>query len=376
MSRALQEFRGALRDPQRLQQLLGDREFPIVEGRSVTFVYRGPADQVLLQHWIHGLQAAQPFERIAPELWVLEIDLPEGSRLEYKLEIRTHGRRRLVNDPLNPKLAHNPFGSNSVVQGAGYEEPDWARRDPESRSGSLEELAIPSSAFGGERRVSVYVPARFHRRRRYPLLVAHDGHDYRRYSALQTVLDNLIDRLEIPPMIVALTDSPDRMREYAADPRHASFLVDDLLPALEDRYPLVEHPSGRGLMGASFGAVASLSAAWQRPGIYGKLLLQSGSFLFTDIGDHEGGPVFDPVVEFVRRFRESPGRPAERVYLSCGAYEGMIHYNRAMAALLQAQGIPLLFEEARDGHNWENWRDRLRSGLSWLFPGPLWMVYE
>ena len=27
-------------------------------------------------------------------------------------------------------------------------------------------------------------------------------------------------------------------------------------------------------------------------------------------------------------------------------------------------------------HNWENWRDRLREGLSWLFPGPLWMVYE
>ncbi len=34
------------------------------------------------------------------------------------------------------------------------------------------------------------------------------------------------------------------------------------------------------------------------------------------------------------------------------------------------------FEEARDAHNWENWRDRLRSALTWLFPGPLWMVYE
>ncbi len=34
------------------------------------------------------------------------------------------------------------------------------------------------------------------------------------------------------------------------------------------------------------------------------------------------------------------------------------------------------FREANDGHNWENWRDRLREGLSWLFPGPLWHVYE
>jgi enterochelin esterase family protein len=34
------------------------------------------------------------------------------------------------------------------------------------------------------------------------------------------------------------------------------------------------------------------------------------------------------------------------------------------------------YVEARDGHNWENWRDRLREGLSWLFPGPQWWVYE
>jgi enterochelin esterase family protein len=32
--------------------------------------------------------------------------------------------------------------------------------------------------------------------------------------------------------------------------------------------------------------------------------------------------------------------------------------------------------EARDGHNWENWRDRLREGMSWTFPGPLMMIYE
>jgi enterochelin esterase family protein len=34
------------------------------------------------------------------------------------------------------------------------------------------------------------------------------------------------------------------------------------------------------------------------------------------------------------------------------------------------------YVEARDGHNWENWRDRLREGLSWLFPGPIGLVYE
>ena len=40
----------------------------------------------------------------------------------------------------------------------------------------------------------------------------------------------------------------------------------------------------------SFGAVAALSCAWRYPGFYGRLLLQSGSFAFTDIGQHRRGP--------------------------------------------------------------------------------------
>ncbi|MEM7518484.1 MAG: alpha/beta hydrolase-fold protein, partial [Planctomycetota bacterium] len=130
------------------------------------------------------------------------------------------------------------------------------------------------------------------------------------------------------------------------------------------------------LMGASFGAVASLSCAWHHPGFFGNLMLQSGSFAFTDIGDHDRGPLFDPVVEFTNAFRAAPGKPADKVYLSCGTYESLIYYNRSMVPLLQDTGMQVRFTEARDGHNWENWRDRLREGLSWLFPGPLWHVYE
>lgn len=86
--------------------------------------------------------------------------------------------------------------------------------------------------------------------------------------------------------------------------------------------------------------------------------------------------MFDPVVEFMNEFREAPGVPAERIYMSCGIYESLIYENRSLVPRLQQQGIDVRFEEARDAHNWENWRDRLRNGLSYLFPGPVWMVYE
>ena len=39
-------------------------------------------------------------------------------------------------------------------------------------------------------------------------------------------------------------------------------------------------------------------------------------------------------------------------------------------------GVEHRFVESRDGHNWINWRDHLRDGLTWVFPGHLWMTYD
>ena len=356
---------------------VGANTFPIVEGDRVTFVYRGEADAVKLWHGIYGLPTFQAFTRMPwTDLWYLVLDLPPGSRMEYKLHIERAGHQRLVRDPLNPRVAHDPYGANSVCDGSGHEVPEWTLPDKEARPGTLEEHDIESKAFGGRRHVTVYLPARMRVTRRYPLLVAHDGADYLRFSGMKTVLDNLIHRLEIPPMIVACTQSPDRMKEYMADPAHARFVAEDLLPALEDMLPVSKDPASRGLMGASLGAVASLATAWRYPRTFGRLLLQSGSFAFTDIGRTYRGPLFEPVVAFVNSFRARPGRPSEKLFVSCGVYESLIYENRSMVPFLQGTGMDVRYVESRDGHNWENWRDRLREGLSWLFPGPLLLVYE
>jgi enterochelin esterase family protein len=364
-------------DSTRIGQFLGEERFPLVGPDGVTFVWSGDADAVNLRCWIAGLPASQPLERVhGTSLWVRHLDLPDNSRIEYKFEVVRHGHGDWLVDPLNPHHAADPFGANSVCQGWGYAAPEWTAEDPQARRGTVDELQVDSAAFGERRRLLVYLPARFRRTRRYPLLVVHDGEDYLRFAALRTVLDNLIHRLEVAPLIVALTQSPDRLREYAGHDAHARFLAGDMLGALRARLPLEDTPEARGLMGASFGAVAALHAAWREPGTFGRLLLQSGSFAFSDIGEHRRGPLFDPVVRFVNAFRASPGSPSQRIYMSCGTYESLIYENRSLLPLLRERGIDVRYDEARDAHNWQNWRDRARSGLSWLFPGPLWMVYE
>ncbi|MCH7664982.1 MAG: esterase family protein [Acidobacteria bacterium] len=365
-------------DSEGIDGFLAEHSFPLQEGTTTTFVYRGEAEEVHLLHWIFGLESTLAFTKLGDsDLWYLVMELPELSRVEYKLDVVRDGEHKWIRDPLNPLLAHDPFGANSVYQGVGYETPEWTVPDEEARVGDLEEIAFRSEAFGEERTVQVYLPARYRKNRRYPVLIVHDGSDYLRYAGLKTVLDNLIFRLEIPELLVAMTDSADRFGEYTSNPNHDRFIAQEVPAELERRFPIDPDPSAWGLMGASLGAVATLSAAWRNPGRFGKLLMQSGSFVFTDIGDRNWrGPQWDGVVGLMNAFREAPGRPAERLFVSCGIYESLIYENRSLVPILQATGMDLRYVEARDGHNWENWRDRLRVGLSWLFPGPLWMVYE
>ncbi|MCA9710846.1 MAG: hypothetical protein KDK70_33700 [Myxococcales bacterium] len=369
-------------DPSRASQLLNRfvkrHQFPLIEGDNATFFFWDgkPTDAVYLQHWVFGLPSHQPYRRIdGTDAFYLPLELPHKARIEYKIEVERGGRRQWTRDPLNPRRAFDPFGSNSVCPMPGYQDPPWVRPDPAVRHGRMRSFSFHSEVFGDQRDIEVYLPAEFRPHKRYPLLICHDGRDYLRFTDMRTVLDNLIGRHEVAPLIVAFTSGVQRNVEYGANPLQARFLVEELLPALESRYKIEPGPAARGLMGASFGAVSSLFTAWTYPGVFGQVLLQSGSFVFTDIGQHDRGPLFDPVVAFVQRLREDPGRLDSRIYQSCGTFESLIYYNRSLLPLLQSAGLDVRYEEAQDGHNWIGWRDRLRAGLSWIFPGHLWMVY-
>lgn len=362
-----------------LRAFTAGHSFPLVDGDTAIFFFWDPAgvDTVHLVHWVFGLESRQAFLRLGDTAaWYLPLDLPRRARVEYKLEISRGGTRSWIRDPLNDRRAFDPFGSNSVCPMPGYAEPRWATPEDGVRPGTVERVEVASTVWGESRSVDVYLPNEYKRHKRYPLLVCHDGRDYQHYAGMVTVLDNLIQRHEVAPLVVAFTSGVARNDEYAANPRQADFVATELLPALHGAFGLSDDPRDRGLMGASFGAVTSLYTAWQHPGTFGQLLLQSGSFVFTDVGRHDRGPLFDRIVPFVNAVRQDPARIDARLFLSCGTFESLIAYNRALLPLLRDAGLDLTWRESQDGHNWIAWRDQLRAGLSALFPGHLWMTYD
>ena len=363
--------------PEAIDELLREHRVPLVDGPTCTFLWRGEADWVGVEHRMLGVPIPLPLRRMkGTDLWRASVELPRGARIQYRILVRRGEHTESVNDPLNPRVVGDAVGSQSVLEADGYVTPDWAHPDPAAVGGELVDLRIPSKALRREAHVTLYVPSRRRSDRRMRLLVVHDGGDFLHYSSMGTVLDNLMHRRLIADCVVAFTHPGDRLREYGASAAHSRFLTTELVPQIEGSLRLRGDPRGRVLMGASFGGVAALSAAVRTPGFYGALLLESPSLRFTEAATPGTfGEAFEPVVRFVNSLRSTPKKVTERIFLTFGAFEPLAVPDRAMAPVLERMCDEMRVVEALDGHNWINWRDRLLDGLGWLFPGDARLIY-
>jgi enterochelin esterase-like enzyme len=364
-------LRGEGPTPEAIDRLLAENPVPVVEGSSCTFVWRGQADAVAIEHRVVGLPAPLALRRLpGSDIWYATVTLPRGARVEYRVLIRRGTDVESVLDPLNPREATGPLTTASVLEAEGYATPPWAIADPAVVPGALTDVTVPSRHLKRDVRVNLYAPARAGKRDRVPLVIVHDGTDYLKYAGMGTVLDNLMGQRLMADSVVAFVDPADRFVEYGASLRQSRFLTKELVPKLERTLPVRSDPAGRVLVGASLGAIAALTAATQAPGFYGGLLLQSATFVYSMDGLRAGmEPKLDSVVKFVEGIRANPPRVADRIFQSIGAFEPSAARNRAMAATLRAMATHLLVEEGLDGHTWIGWRDRLLDGLTWLLPG-------
>lgn len=350
-----------------IARFLADHDLPLIEPGAATFVWHGGAKHVELLRWIHAGVDRRPFRKVPDtSLWLLRIPVEDRGRFEYKLNIRRADHDEWVLDPLNPARAGDPFGENSVCRTWGYERPDWSQ-DRGAPKGSITPIDIVSKSFGETRSEKVYLPADYGTDKAFPLIVIHDGTDFMTYADLSVSLDNLIAAGDIPASVVALVQTRDRLGEYPKGRRHARYLVKELLPAVSAIYSISDRPQDRVLLGASLGAVASLSTAFRYPGVFGGLVLKSGSFILNRSKLHQRAhPAFHRVARLVRAVQRAPRLQNTRAFVSTGELEGLADENRALASFLQDRGVSVLFQSAWDGHHWHNWRDQLRDGLMWV----------
>ncbi|MDP1828999.1 MAG: alpha/beta hydrolase-fold protein [Archangium sp.] len=285
--------------------------------------------------------------------WELQLGELPVDRLEYELELTfSDGSREWRTDPRAPRV-EAPFGPKSVLVHERYRAPSWVTQW--APHGKVEPL---EGAFVGQ----LWTAAGLAPTQPAPLLVAHDGPEYARFSSLLHFLEVAVAKKKAPPLRAVLLAPRARNDDYSAAPAYADLLAHEVLPALATRAPCTM----RFGLGASLGALALLHAHRRHPGLFHGLALQSGSFFQHELDVHERGfPHFARIDAFVREVAATRGAPVP-VVISCGTGEENLANNRAMAQVLEAQQYPVEFVTARDGHTWTCWRDTLEASLGRL----------
>ena len=160
---------------------------------------------------------------------------------------------------------------------------------------------LRSAALGVTRRITIFVPPVPPRATaRRPVLYLNDGQnlfDPSRafggitWRAAETV-SALVEEDLIPPLVVVGIDHgvlrrareylpvADDRNPYARRPlgrRYVQFVTGEVMPFIEREFPVSRAASGRGIGGSSYGAIAALFTVLQKPGKFGRLLMESPS---------------------------------------------------------------------------------------------------
>lgn len=209
----------------------------------------------------------------------------------------------------------------------------------------------------------VYVPAQYTPDKPACLYVNQDGVQWN----APTVFDNLIAKKEMPITIGVFVmhgrvkaenaekalDRFNRSYEYdGLGDAYARFLIEELLPDVETRKASDGRPiriskdgKDRAIGGASSGAIAAFTAAWERP--------DSFSRVFSAIGTYVGLRGGDDYPDLIRKYEPKP----IRIYLQDGSADQNIYggdwwvANLMMERALTFAGYEVEHAWGEGGHN-------------------------
>lgn len=250
---------------------------------------------------------------------------------------------------------------------------------------------FPSRIFGNTRMLRVWLPPGYHdpenKDRHYPVFYLNDGQNlFDRATAfigvewqVDETADRLIREAKVPPLIIVGIDNAqkDRAREYlpyrSLSPpvlrpqgkRYPDFLIGEVMPFLYLRYRIARGPENTGLGGSSLGAIISLYTVIDRPGIFGRLLLESPSLFVSN----------RVLLKYSRAFRGWP----ERIVLAVGTKEAgrqdrdeeVVDDVRELAQVLRRAGLGedrlrMTIDEGAT-HTEAEWAKRFPEALRFLF---------
>lgn len=228
--------------------------------------------------------------------------------------------------------------------------------------GKIDTVSYTSKTVGTNRRSLIYTPPGFSKTKKYPVLyllhgIGGDEKEWLNGGHPEVILDNLIADGKIEPMIVVLPNGramkDDRaignIFDSARVKAFATFekdLLNDLIPFIEKKYPIIADREHRAIAGLSMGGGQSLN--------FGLGNLDK----FAWIGGFSSAPNTKIPAELIPNVNAAKEK-IKLLFISCGASDGLISFSKRTHDYLKQNNIPHIYFIEPGVHDFKVWKNGL-----------------
>ncbi|MDH5250762.1 MAG: alpha/beta hydrolase-fold protein [Cyclobacteriaceae bacterium] len=236
--------------------------------------------------------------------------------------------------------------------------------------GKIDSVMYPSKTVGNQRRMLIYTPPGFSRKKKYPVLyllhgIGGDEKEWLKGGKPQIILDNLYSEKKIQPMIVVLPNGramknddaggnafePDKVQAFTTFEKD---LLNDVIPFVEKKYPVLKDREHRALAGLSMGGGQSLN--------FGLGNLD----MFPWIGGFSSAPNTN-TPEVLVPDPEAAKAGLKLLWISCGDKDNLIIFSRRTHEYLFRNNVPHIYYIESGGHDFKVWKNGLYMFSQLLF---------
>ena len=328
--------------------------FPLTESDTLcNFIYQGAAQSISVAGDFTGWSPDVPMMKITgTDFWYCSTRFESDARLDYKYVI--NGSSWLL-DPKNPYTCTGGYGPNSELRMPGYAVPPEISYYASIPHGTIKDTTFYSNSLGNTRQVKIYLPPGYNILRQYPVILSHDGLEYITLGNVSNILDYLIHHQEIEPVIGIFVPPVDRESEYAGSKKDAftAFIVNELMPVIDQKYTTSRDPHKRAMLGASNGGNIALYIGMKHPESFGKIAAQSSN-----------------VETVISQTFQNTDKMDLELYMDIGKYDiaGLIPLVNNFIQVLRNKHYVYQSKEWHEGHSWGNWKGHLGNALRQFFP--------
>ncbi len=266
---------------------------------------------------------------------------------------------------------------------------------------ALHDLKLESVALGRAMEVLLVLPPRYTPSPGTPYPVLYflhpwglNPHYITEKLRIHEHLWHAVERGDLPPMVIvlptghksfylnaadppghdwaALLDANERFFENALEEygRYGDYLLDEVIPYVEARYPVHHDRAGRAIGGISMGGAGAAVHAFRQPEQFCALGIHSPA-LFSGPPENGGPPWIFGLEQKTFKARDPIAlahslqpETAPRIFLDTGDRDPMRAEVERLHYALEERGIPHVYEMPTGGHDKTYWEPRMHAYLA------------